>query len=171
MTDPFTPVERAGDRYVLRIAKDERQIVARMLGELGELIGDDAESLDPELTRRLFPVVYTNDPDHEAEYQRLMRGELLASKRAAIATVRHVLGGRGRSVTVTEPELLAFMQSTNSVRLVLGTMLGLTGDDSEDELALQPETPEHALYLFLSWVLDVAVHALSGPPTADGDTT
>ena len=59
-----------------------------------------------------------------------------------------------------EERTVAFMQSINAIRLVLGTLLGITDDDSADE-ADDAATPEHQLYDFLSWLLEWTVHALS----------
>ena len=57
---------------------------------------------------------------------------------------------------------MAFMQSVNAVRLVLGTLL----DVGEDDELSEDDGPEHHLYGYLSWVLDASVRALSG----DGGT-
>ena len=61
-----------------------------------------------------------------------------------------------------EGELVAFMQSINSVRLVLGTMLAVSDDPADDEVAAGLEdSPEYALYGYLSWLLEHCVRALS----------
>jgi hypothetical protein len=52
------------------------------------------------------------------------------------------------------------MQSINAIRLVLGTMLGITDDDAADD-ADRGDTPEHHLYDFLSWMLEWTVRSLS----------
>jgi hypothetical protein len=159
--DAFTRARGGG--FGLRLSNEERALVARLLDELAALL---TEPVDPTMTERLFPVVHPDHPEMEAEYQRLMRDELVTSRLAGIATVKEVLAGKGtgggnsKKVTFDESELVAFMQALNGVRLVLGTILGIT-DDVED----QPETalvPEYQLYAYLSWVLDSAVHALTG---------
>ena len=72
--------------------------MARLLEELRALLADpDA----PATLERLFPVVHPDDPDQEAEYQRLMRDELVTSRLAAIDTVQEVLGQSGRKVRST----------------------------------------------------------------------
>jgi hypothetical protein len=159
----FTRVKGGG--FGLRLNTEERALVARLLDELAALL---TEGVDPSMTERLFPVVHPNNPEQEAEYQRLMRDELVASRLAGIAMVKEVLAGagngkgrgNGKTVTFDESELVAFMQALNGVRLVLGTMLDITDDDEGGpENAL---VPEYQLYAYLSWVLDSAVHALSG---------
>ena len=150
-------VTRSGSGYVLHIGKDERQAVIRLLDELGTMQTDPAAA---EATVRLFPVVHPDDPDQEAEYQRLMRDELVQSRAEAIATAVEVLGRPGRKVPVDEPEMLAFVGAVNSVRLVLGTILEVTEDDDLDAPPELVASPEYQLYGYLSYILDACVRAL-----------
>jgi hypothetical protein len=150
-------VTRSSGRYVLHLGKDERALLARLLGELRELVNDPEES---SVMRRLFPAVYPDDAEREAEYQRLMRDDLVSSRLAAVDVVESVLGGSGRRVTLDDAQMQAFVQSVNAVRLVLGTLLDVTEDedDSQPELA---SSPEYQLYAYLSWLLDSAIQAMS----------
>lgn len=146
------PIRTDGDGYVIALSPDEAELVQRLLAELADLLRDETPS---PLLERLFPVVHPDDPEQEAEYQRLMRPELVESKLAAISAVQRALDGDGR---LDEGGLLAFMQGVNSVRLVLGTMLGITDDDDPDED--DEEAPyEMQLYVYLSWLLEWAVRA------------
>ena len=150
-------VTRSSGRYVLHLGKDERALLARLLGELRELVNDPVES---SVLRRLFPAVYPDDAEREAEYQRLMREDLVSSRLAAVDVVESVLGGSGRRVTLDDAQMQAFVQSVNAVRLVLGTLL----DVDEDEDEARPElasSPEYQLYAYLSWLLDSAIQAMS----------
>ena len=161
---------RVGGEFVLRLGPDERAVLRRLLGELRTLLVQDNHGASPAL-RRLFPVVHPDDAELEEEYQRLMREELVASRIAAINSVDSALEGAGSSSppTFDEAQLLAFMQSVNGVRLVLGTLLGVTDDHPRDgdfgDDGVDDETgalaPERHLYAFLSWLLDSAVAALS----------
>jgi Domain of unknown function (DUF2017) len=154
------PVTRTGSGYVLHLGREERVLVTRLLDELRALLTEPA---DPELVRRLFPVVHPDNPEREAEYQRLMRDELVASRLAGIEAVSTVLGRTGRKVTLDEAQMVAFMQAVNGVRLVLGTLLDVTEDDElVDREQEVDDTPEYHLYGYLSWVLDSSVQALSG---------
>jgi hypothetical protein len=150
-------VTRSGSGYVLHIGKDERQVVIRLLEELRTMQTDPAAA---EATVRLFPVVHPDDPDQEAEYQRLMRDELVESRSEGIATAVEVLGRPGRKVAVDEAEMLAFVRAVNSVRLVLGTILDVTEDDDLDAPPELVESPEYQLYGYLSIVLDACIRAL-----------
>jgi hypothetical protein len=148
------PVRREDDGYVVALSDDEAQLVQRLLDELRDLLTDDEQG---ELTARLFPVVHPDDPEQEAEYQRWMRPDLVESKLAAIDTVERSLSGDRR---LDEGGMIAFMQAVNSVRLVLGTMLGLTDEDQPDEDDAE-STNEMQLYVYLSWLLEWSVRALS----------
>jgi hypothetical protein len=148
---------RGRNGYVLRIAPQERALVIRLLGELSELLNSPAEQ---PATARLFPVVHPDDAEREAEYQRLMRDELVTSRLAGIETVTKVLEGSAKKVTLSEEQLTSFMQAVNGVRLVLGTILDVSEDD--DVVEIEDHVPEYQLYAYLSWLLDSAVVAASG---------
>jgi|HigsolmetaAR202D_1030399.scaffolds.fasta_scaffold28464_1 hypothetical protein len=150
-------VTRAGAGYTLHLDAQERAVVARLLGELRDMQTDPEAA---EAVRRLFPVVHPGDPDQEAEYQRLMREELIASRAAAIDTVVGVLGRPGRKVSLNEDEMSAFVKAVNAVRLVLGTLLEVTDDEDEVRPELL-ESPEYGLYGYLSYVLDACIRLLS----------
>jgi hypothetical protein len=153
------PVRARGDGFVVDLGDDETALVRRLVGELRQMLSDPAP--DPQvqtLLTRLFPVVHPDDEVAEAEYQRLMREELVASKLASFDIVETALSGDGQ---LDEGGLIAFMQSVNSLRLVLGTMLGVTDDPDADEVdPAFEQTPEYALYSYLSWLLEHCVRAL-----------
>ncbi len=156
---PPRAVSRSGSGYVLHLGRDERTIVVRLLDELREMLQSPAT---PDALARLFPVVHPDEPEREAEYQRLMRDELVTSRLAGIDTVTDVLERPGRKVQLDEGELLAFVQAVNSIRLVLGTVLNVTEDDEVDPPDELADAAEYHLYGYLSWVLDSSVRAMSG---------
>ena len=154
------PIERVRDGFAFNIGDDERQLVARLLTELSQLLmsGED----DPRLIR-IFPPAYhlADDAEADAEYQRLMRDELVASRLAGISTVNAALESPD---VVGEDTMIAFVQAINGLRLVLGTMLDVSEDQGPDDIADDdPLAGEHHLYDFLSWLLDWAVRALGEP--------
>lgn len=158
------PVRAKRDGFVVDIEADEAALVRRLVGELRALLTDpEPDSEARVLLVRLFPVAHADDEEMEAEYQRLMRDELVASKLGAFDVVDEVLDTQ-QSGTVDEGQMIAFMQSVNSIRLVLGTMLGVTDDPDADEVDPGFEnSPEYALYGYLSWLLEWCVRALSSP--------
>lgn len=155
--DFVPPVQAVNDGWILHFETEDRDLLIHLMGELRELLTGPGD--DP-LLDRLFPEAYPEDAEKEAEYQRLMRGELVESRVAAIDSVTTALGPDGPPV-LTEGETFAFLQSINAVRLVLGSMLGITDDESADK-ADERDTPEHHLYDFLSWILEWTVRSLSG---------
>jgi hypothetical protein len=160
------PVRRDGDRYVVTLSAEEAGLLERLLGELRELLTSDDEGDEQAdaLTARLFPVVHPDDPEQEAEYQRLMRRELIESRLEALdVVIARVDSGQ----PFDEADMTAFMQSVNAVRLVLGTMLGLTDDtgaeaDDDEVVDGLQDSGEYHLYTYLSWLLEWSVRALSG---------
>jgi hypothetical protein len=148
--------------YELTLGRDERDLLIRLLQELSAMLTADADDHQP-LLEKLFPPAYPDDAEKEAEYQRLMRAELVASRLAAIGVVLETLRGE-RSDLLDEESTIAFMQSINAVRLVLGSMLGIADDDDADRIdaaADESDSPEHQLYTFMSWLLEWTVQALS----------
>jgi hypothetical protein len=157
------PIERVPDGFAFNIGHDERDLVTRMLKELSQLLMA-GEPDDPRLTR-MFPPAYhlADDAEADAEYQRLMREDLVASRLAAIATVNRSLES---PEPVDEEAMIAFVQAINGLRLVLGTMLDVAEDHDPDDIDDDdPLAGEHHLYNFLSWLLDWAVRALGDPST------
>jgi hypothetical protein len=151
------PVRAVNGGFVLHFDDDDRTFLVRLLGELREMLTteDDAAMLE-----RLFPTAFPDDAEKEAEYQRLMRDELVSSRVAAFDCATTVLD-RAADAPLDDAELLAFMQAINAVRIVLGTLLGIT-DDETAEAADAADTPNHHLYGYLGWVLEWTVRALSG---------
>lgn len=153
------PVRRTRRGYVIDLGADEQAVLDRLLDELAEVAR--ASEHDPSgIGRRLFPAAYADDAELDAEYQRLMRPELLQSRLAAIETVRTILDD---DITLDEGHLIAFMQSINALRLVLGELLDVDDDpDGEEVSTAMNDSDEHRLYQYLSWLLEWTVRALSG---------
>jgi hypothetical protein len=159
------PIERVRDGFVFNIGDDEKQLVTRLLTELGQLLM--GESGDPRLVR-IFPPAYhlADDAEADAEYQRLMREDLVASRLSGITTVNAALEA---PEPVGEEAMIAFVQAINGLRLVLGTMLDVVEDHDPDDVDDDdPLVGEHHLYNFLSWLLDWAVRALGEPVSQQG---
>ena len=122
---------------------------------------------DAAALRRLFPTAYHDDPKKDAEYQRLMREELLASRLSSIEIALAVISRRDE---LNESEIDAFARSINSLRLVLGTALDIAESDydyhsvSDSDSKSQPNNSEliqRELYDYLGWLLEWTVGAQS----------
>ena len=116
-------------------------------------------------TRRLFPTAYADDPEAEAEYVGYMRDELVASRLAALEVIESTVGAArpdgGAGV--------AWLQSINSVRLVLGSLLDVS--EELDINALPDDDPEiegYVLYGYLSMLLDELVPPSAAEPGVAG---
>ncbi|MEN9646641.1 MAG: hypothetical protein RL238_3310 [Actinomycetota bacterium] len=153
-------VERTSRGYVVHLQREEAELVARLLGELRGLITSDDPDVAPML-RRLFPPAYhlADDAEAEAEYQKYMREELVASRLASIEQVQQALLSRE---PLDDAGVQGFMQSVNAVRLVLGVLLDVGEEhDPTDVRDDDPMVGEHHLYAFLSWVLESTVQAIT----------
>ncbi|CAN5708539.1 MAG: DUF2017 family protein [Acidimicrobiia bacterium] len=156
------PIERTDDGIAVRIPSDERSLLLRLLDELSQILhaqASDSDTVEASITARLNPSVY-DDVERNEEYHRLMGDELLASRMGAIDTVRQALSRDAPHFD--EGGANAFMRSLNTIRLVLGTMLGITDDnqDDEDDEEGLSESPEYQLYAYLSWLLEWTVRSM-----------
>ena len=150
-------VERLSEAtYALRLQEAEREAIGDLVPQL-RLLLTEADVTDPRI-RRLFPTTYTTDPEAEAEYQRLMRDDLVQSRLSALDIVE---GGLDQT-TLSEGDLLRWMQAINDARLVLGTILDVSEDDGRYEIDEgDPDFQAFLLYSYLSDLLDDIVTALS----------
>src|SRR4051794_8393136 len=140
-------------RFHVRIPDEERELLRRLPGQLRELLGTD----DPSL-RRLFPPAYLDDPEKDADYQRLMREELLIRHEASLTIMEETVDASD----LDEEQLTAWMTALNELRLVLGTRLDVSEDD-DFAAQLDPSNelaPAYALYGYLGWLQDEVVSAL-----------
>jgi hypothetical protein len=143
-----------GGGVELRLSRDERSLLARLVAELRALL--DGAPGDPSL-RRLFPPAYDDDHDERA-YRDLMGGELLDGRRAALELV----AGTVDHDRLSAEEADSWLRALNDLRLVLGTRL----DVHEDTFATEPDLSDprgHALavYAYLSWIQEQLIEALS----------
>ncbi|HWK28213.1 MAG TPA: DUF2017 family protein [Solirubrobacter sp.] len=140
-------------RYVLRLDARERQLIRQLLSDMRALLALGAD--DPRV-HRLYPEAYADDADAEREFRQLTHEELRSGRLAAVDAIEASV-----DADVLSPEqLTAWMQAINALRLVLGTLLGISDDDQQ--LEFDPEGPdarEQALYAYLGGLLDEIVDA------------
>lgn len=152
--------ERTPNGVVVNLPREEVELIVRLVAELRALVLVNDPRTE-HLTRRLFPPAYhlADDAEADAEYQRLMRDELVASR---LAAMQHVGDTLASDAPLSEEAMMGLLQSLNAVRLVLGTLLDVSEDHHPDEIGDDdPMVGEHHLYQFLSYLLDAAVGALS----------
>ncbi len=147
-----------GGGFALRISSGEREVLRGVPGQLRELWAAPDPASDPDL-RRLFPPAYLDDPERSAEYDVLVRDDLLAGRLHAADVMERTIDVQ----RLTEEELNSWMTAINDLRLVLGTRLDVSEDlDDLDVGPDDPQAPMVALYAYLSLVEEEIVGALLG---------
>jgi len=150
-------LERTPEGDVLvRLSPEERSLLLGLVAELRAQL--EGESRDPTL-RRLFPPAYDDEEDERA-YRELAGDELLSGRRQAL----ELLAATARSDRLTAEEADAWLRALNDLRLVLGTRL----DVQEDMPIDRPKSPEHAVYIYLSWLQEQLVAALAPTESEPG---
>ena len=76
-----------GPRFRLNFEPEERDLLIRLLGEMKDLLTSEVNEATAPLLHRLFPPAFRDDPEKEAEYQRLMREELVMSRVVSVDLV------------------------------------------------------------------------------------
>ena len=151
-------------KFKVDLSDDHRQLLTQLIEQLRNSL---TTTTDDANLRRLFPTAYHNDAKKDAEYQRLMRDELLESRLAAIDVAISVID---KDDEITAEEIDAFARSINSLRLVLGTTLDIAESDygSQSENSDRDETSaadeyliQKELYEYLGWLLEWTVSAQS----------
>jgi hypothetical protein len=147
------PIEPLREGYRLRLGAPERAL----LRELCEDLRRQIEGQDPGVAR-LFPAAYPEDPDASAEYDRLVRDDLVGRRIKTLQTVERTLDAD----RLDEGELDAWCRALTDFRLVLGERLGVTEDLYEDGIdPRDPRAPELGLFAWLTWLQSAAVEGLA----------
>ena len=140
--------------FRLRLTSNEREMLSSSADALREVI----LSNDSPAGQRLRPPAHGADADGSQDWVRLCGDELLASRLDAADTFESC----AEASVVSEAELTAMMQSINSLRLVLGTVLNV-GEDDEDNFHLDVSGPvgqQQIAYRYLGELLYDIVQAL-----------
>ena len=144
--------------YVVRLPSAEREVLGSLPPMLRELLLSEQDPQDPVL-RRLFPSAFLDDERATAEFDSVVRDDLVGQRLAAIETLERTVG----SDRLSEEELSAWLASVNDLRLVLGVRLAVTEESSPEEFSGDPETEQaYALYAYLSYLEEEMVEALGG---------
>ncbi len=143
-------------RYSLRIDDQERLLLEHLIPQLRELLMATGPSgAVPDAARRLFPVAYVDEENLEAEYQSLMRDDLLRHRLEQLELLEETLSRD----QVTEEQLDAWIGSVNDLRLVLGTRLDVSEEDPPVLDPTDPNSAPYAVYLYLGDLLGELVAA------------
>lgn len=156
----FGRVKRTRKGFALRIPPAERDVLRTLPGQLRGLLTEGAATTDP-VVRRLFPSAYPDEPERAAEFDAMVRDDLVAQRMQAIDVMERTIDAE----RLSEDELVAWLSAINDLRLVLGTRLDVTEEMTELDVGVAPEDPRaqmFALYAYLSYLEEDVVGALSG---------
>jgi hypothetical protein len=143
---------RRGD-FRLRLPKEERDVLRTLPAQLRGLLETD----DPALAR-LFPPAYGDDAERNAEYELLVRDDLIAHRRSSLEIMEATIDAS----RLDEEEMVSWLGALNDLRLVLGTRLDVTEDmDPEAISDRDPLAPTLAMYHYLGWLEEQVVEALA----------
>jgi hypothetical protein len=157
MSELEAPLARDADGFALRLSEGERDLLRGLCGQLRDLLRDADPVGDPAIAR-LFPPAYPDDPLRNLDFERTAGGELLAGRLAAVDVVETTVDADHLS----EEEVLAWLGSVNSLRLVLGTRLGLTEETTETDYPEgHADRDAYGMYLYLTWLESGIVDSLS----------
>jgi hypothetical protein len=138
--------------FDLALPSGVRAMLLDLVGRLDELLSSDAD-----VVRRVFPTAYPDDPEREAGYQALVRGELIERHAASAALVAATI----ESTTLTAEELSSWLTALNALRLVFGTALDVSEDDDPADVDMDSEDgPARMAYQVLTELVDDIVGAL-----------
>jgi hypothetical protein len=149
-------VRRADGDFDVEVPADQRDVIRDLPQQLRRLLDDGDPETDAAL-RRLYPTADLDDPDHAAEFDRLVRDDLTAQRAAAIAAMERTIDAD----RLSEGDLVGWLAVLNDLRLVLGTRLEVTEETTtEDFDAGDARAPAYALYAYLSYLEEQIVEAL-----------
>jgi hypothetical protein len=142
--------DRSGGGYKINLGGEERDLLRNLGPQFAAMLDDPTQPV----LERLFPPAYSHD-EHlqmQDEYRRLMQEDLVERHRDEFEMLASTAG----SDTLNAEQLLGWARALNSIRLVLGTHL----DVQEEEEHRPPETPDEALYQWLTYLLGEVIEAL-----------
>ena len=139
----------------LGLGENERHVVRQLATEVLRALEVDPSA---PLLRRLFPPAYAaeDDDELEAEYRRLMGGDLQDRRRGALQTMLMTLD----SVELEDDEAQQWLVGLNELRLVLGTKLDVQEDDEGPSDPADPRAYEFAVYQYLTELQAVLIDQL-----------
>jgi hypothetical protein len=162
--------------WILLAVESECPLLFEMPARLRRLL--EKPDFSDRIVARLFPQAYPDDPSAEAEFQKLLRNDLVARKLECAAAVEKVLARRKRhqakDVTIAElhlrgEDLAHWLGFLHDSRLTIGTALDIDTEGWEGDL--DPDAPdfdERLLLNQLSYLEEIIVQAMREAEGLDG---
>jgi hypothetical protein len=153
------PVHRVGPkRFEVRLSASERDTVRSFAAQMRELLTAETAASDPAVARLFPPALPDDDVLGNLEYEQQHGDELLLGKLEALDTLEHTVA----ATHLNEDEVLAWLGSLNSIRLVVGTRLGVSEETTERDFAGDEEAAGlFELYGYLTWLQGWVIEALA----------
>ncbi len=154
------PIRRERDgSFSVHLSEPEQVLLKSLLSQLRTLLRVEGagEVTEESGVRRLFPPAHPHREDLEAEYQGMVRDELVRQRLAAVDEVEATIV----LPSLDEDQLTTWLKTFNDLRLVLGTRLDVSEDMDEIDPD-DPDAPALAAYAYLGFLLESTVVALSG---------
>ncbi|QEO09664.1 DUF2017 family protein [Protaetiibacter larvae] len=148
-------IDRRGEQIRIDFAAEEAGLLTVLAHQFADVVRDP-ELDDAPLLARLFPDAYRDDPDASAEFRHYTRDELEARKIGAAEQIAAT--ATEGLVTLGLADAETWARSLTDLRTMVGTRLGIRGDD--DEPAAGPLTDIYHWLGELQWLL---VDQLDGP--------
>jgi hypothetical protein len=148
-------------RLRVHLERDERAVLTTLLDELDAVLAADADP-DDAVQQRLSPAAYRDDDAAAQEYRALTETSLRTLREERIAACRADLAADA-AIDLADVEAgQRWIQVLNDLRLALGTRLGVSEADAGELDQSAPDAQPRALYVWLTEVQDLLVHALMG---------
>jgi uncharacterized protein DUF2017 len=144
----------APGEYEVKIPAAHRELLRQLPGQLRSIIHSDHPGL-----RRFFPPAYPDDPVRAAEYDAMVREELVAGRKRSLEIMERTI-----DADRLDAELMAaWLSALNDLRLFLGTSLDVTEETYEQPIREDdPNSQALAIYSYLGWLEEQAIDALAG---------
>jgi hypothetical protein len=140
--------------FEVRIPAAHREILRGLPGQLRSIIHSDHPGL-----RRFFPPAYPDDPVRTAEYDAMVREELVAGREKSLEIMERTIDANRLDAEL----MAAWLSALNDLRLFLGTSLDVTEETYEEPInADDPNAQALAIYSYLGWLEEQAIAALAG---------
>jgi len=141
-------------QFELKLSADEREVLRGLPTQMRDAL--QLGKNDPAVAR-LNPQACLDDEEVDAEFHRLMDGDLNDGRLAALAVFENTVD----SARLDEEEAMAWLRAVNDVRLLLGTRLDVSEDPAQRKVSPDdPRAPGFALYDYLSLLTQELVEAL-----------
>lgn len=144
----------APGQFEVKIPRAHREILRGLPGQLHSIIHSDHPGL-----RRFFPPAYPDDPVRAAEYDAMVRDELVAGRKKSLEIMEKTIDANRLDAEL----MAAWLSALNDLRLFMGTSLDVTEEMYEEPIAEDdPNAQALAIYSYLGWLEEQAIEALAG---------